>query len=98
VALGVYFAVGNPAVIVLEDDAQATQRQIEAMVERYGDFVLYRPPLKASTLLLWCGPFLLLGLGLFLFARRVRSGSRQAAPLSDAERARAAALLEPGKK
>jgi len=34
VALGVYFAVGNPAVIVLEDDAQATQRQIEAMVER----------------------------------------------------------------
>jgi len=68
------------------------------MVQRYGDFVLYRPPLKASTLLLWCGPFLLLGLGLFLFARRVRSGSRQAAPLSDAERARAAALLEPGKK
>jgi cytochrome c-type biogenesis protein CcmH len=68
------------------------------MVQRYGDFVLYRPPLKASTLLLWCGPFLLLGLGLFLFVRRVRSGSRQAAPLSDAERARAAALLEPGKK
>jgi len=34
VALGVYFAVGNPAVIVLEDDAQATQRQIDAMVER----------------------------------------------------------------
>jgi len=34
VALGVYFAVGNPAVIVLEDDAQATQRQIESMVER----------------------------------------------------------------
>jgi len=68
------------------------------MVQRYGDFVLYRPPLKASTLLLWCGPFLLLGLGLFLFARRVRSGSRQAAPLSDAERARAAALLDPGRK
>jgi cytochrome c-type biogenesis protein CcmH len=68
------------------------------MVQRYGDFVLYRPPLKASTLLLWCGPFLLLGLGLFLFVRRVRSGSRQAAPLSDAERARAAALLDPGRK
>jgi len=68
------------------------------MVQRYGDFVLYRPPLKASTLLLWCGPFLLLGLKLFLFVRRVRSGSRQAAPLSDAERARAAALLDPGRK
>jgi len=34
VALGVYFAVGNPGVIVLEDAAQATDRQIEAMVER----------------------------------------------------------------
>ena len=30
------------------------------MVQRYGDFVLYDPPLKASTLLLWIGPFVLL--------------------------------------
>jgi cytochrome c-type biogenesis protein CcmH len=33
---------------------------VEFMVQRYGDFVLYQPPLKASTLLLWLGPFLLL--------------------------------------
>ena len=33
------------------------------MVARYGDFVLYRPPLKASTVLLWAGPFLLLAGG-----------------------------------
>ena len=66
------------------------------LVQRYGDFVLYRPPLKASTVLLWCGPFLLLGLGVFFLIRRIVSGNRQAAPLSDAERARAAALLEPG--
>jgi len=38
---------------------------IEFMVARYGDFVLFRPPLRASTLLLWVGPFLLglLGIG-----------------------------------
>jgi cytochrome c-type biogenesis protein CcmH len=77
----------------------ASEREVlDFMVQRYGDFVLYRPPLKASTLLLWCGPFLLLGLGLFLFLRRVRSASRQAAPLTEAERARAAALLDPGRE
>ena len=47
------------------------------MVERYGDFVLYRPPLKASTLLLWIGPFALLALGLgvlYMTVRRRRNG------------------------
>jgi cytochrome c-type biogenesis protein CcmH len=46
---------------------------IEFMTARYGDFVLYRPPLKESTFLLWFGPGLLLvgGLGaLFLILRR----------------------------
>ena len=33
------------------------------MVARYGDFVLYRPPVKATTLILWIGPFLLLAVG-----------------------------------
>lgn len=33
------------------------------MVQRYGDFVLYEPPLRAGTVLLWAGPFLLLGVG-----------------------------------
>ena len=40
------------------------QEILDYMVERYGDFVLYRPPLKATTLMLWFGPFLLLGAGL----------------------------------
>ena len=35
---------------------------VEFLTARYGDFVLYRPPLKASTVLLWTGPFLLLAL------------------------------------
>ena len=34
---------------------------IDFLVTRYGDFVLYRPPLKPTTMLLWLGPFLLLG-------------------------------------
>jgi cytochrome c-type biogenesis protein CcmH len=77
----------------------ASEREVlDFMVQRYGDFVLYRPPLKANTVLLWSGPFLLLALGLWLLARRVRSAARPAAPLSAEERARAAALLEPGRE
>jgi cytochrome c-type biogenesis protein CcmH len=64
------------------------------MTARYGDFILYRPPLKASTLLLWLGPFLLLALGATLLVRRIRRPRATAPELSEAERARAARLLE----
>jgi cytochrome c-type biogenesis protein CcmH len=65
------------------------------MVERYGDFILYRPPLKASTGLLWYGPFALFALGgavvvLVVRRRRPRAG---AATFTEAQRERAAALL-----
>jgi cytochrome c-type biogenesis protein CcmH len=41
-----------------------TEREVlDFMVQRYGDFVLYRPPLGAHTALLWAGPFILLALG-----------------------------------
>jgi len=39
------------------------------MVTRYGDFVLYRPPFKASTFLLWVGPFIIFAIGLFVLIR-----------------------------
>lgn len=39
------------------------------MVTRYGDFVLYRPPFKASTFFLWAGPFIIFVLGLFVLIR-----------------------------
>ncbi len=69
-----------------------TQAQIlDFMVQRYGDFVLYRPPLKSSTWLLWGGPFLLLGVALLALVLTVRRRRTQAtAPLhaDDAERAR----------
>jgi cytochrome c-type biogenesis protein CcmH len=65
------------------------------MTARYGDFVLYRPPLKSTTALLWAGPFLLLIVAvgaLFLYLRR-RARQLVQAPLTDAQRAQAQALL-----
>lgn len=67
---------------------------IDYMVARYGDFVLYRPPLKATTLALWIGPFLLLFLGALLLWRRIARRRAPEPQLSEAERARAAQLLE----
>jgi len=52
---------------------ESEQQVIEYMTARYGDFVLYRPPLKGSTALLWFGPALLLVAGvvtLFVVLRR----------------------------
>ena len=42
------------------------------MVARYGDFVLYKPPFKASTAALWVGPFILLAIGIWVLRRLVR--------------------------
>ena len=65
------------------------------MVQRYGDFVLYRPPVKATTVVLWFGPGLLLCLGLVVLwrflAHRASAGDER--PLSDDEHRRATALL-----
>jgi cytochrome c-type biogenesis protein CcmH len=67
----------------------------EFMVARYGDFVLYRPPVKHTTWLLWFGPFLLLAAGLTALGLKLkrRAHSEPTAALSDTERRRAAALL-----
>ena len=65
------------------------------LVERYGDFVLYRPPFKAGTLALWGGPFVLLALGVFILMRRLRRRPAADVPApSEAERERAARLLQ----
>jgi len=71
------------------------QEIVEFLVARYGDFVRYRPPVKATTLLLWIGPFLLLALGATVLVmslrRRARTTSDEA--LSEAEQQRVHALL-----
>ena len=47
------------------------------LVARYGDFILYRPPLQPSTWTLWGAPFVLLGVGAIVVLRIVRSRARQ---------------------
>jgi cytochrome c-type biogenesis protein CcmH len=57
------------------------RKQIVAyMVNRYGDFVLYNPPLKSNTMLLWVGPFALLLLVLILVIFRIRKNRTVEAP------------------
>lgn len=51
---------------------------VEFMVARYGDFVLYRPPVSTTTWLLWFGPALLLSLGALVLVRVVRARARLA--------------------
>ena len=65
------------------------------MVERYGDFVLYRPPVKPITWLLWIGPFIILLIGiavLFTYLRR-RNSAVTTIALSDDDNKRIDALL-----
>ncbi len=65
------------------------------MTDRFGDFVLYKPPLKATTIVLWAGPFIALAFAGLLLIRRLRRRASvpNAAPLTDVERQRARALL-----
>jgi len=70
------------------------------MVSRYGDFVLYRPPLKPTTWLLWIGPFILLvsAIAALLIYVRGRRNEQAPAELSDQEHERARALLREGEE
>lgn len=73
---------------------------IDFLVERYGDFVLYRPPLKATTTLLWVGPFVLLLVGATVLVITLRRRARKVvdAPVTDEEHRRVEQLLAQGGK
>jgi len=68
---------------------------VNYMVARYGDFVLYQPPVKPTTLLLWAGPALLVAIGFLVLARtvRVRRARPEEPALTTEERERVARLL-----
>jgi cytochrome c-type biogenesis protein CcmH len=67
---------------------------MEFMVQRYGDFVLYRPPVKSTTWVLWGGPFLLLILSLvFLVAKLRKRGAEVETELTENEHQQAVQLL-----
>jgi cytochrome c-type biogenesis protein CcmH len=73
----------------------ASERDIiDFMVARYGDFVLFRPPVKSTTLILWFGPFALLVAALVLLYRHIARRRAPEPELGPAERERAAKLLE----
>jgi cytochrome c-type biogenesis protein CcmH len=79
-------------------DGRSDGEILNFMVTRYGDFVLYRPPVKAVTLLLWGGPVALLLLAIFLLVSYLRRRARHLAdadqPLAPEDAKRAEALLK----
>jgi cytochrome c-type biogenesis protein CcmH len=78
-------------------DGKTDREIIDFMVARYGDFVLYRPPVKGITLLLWGGPVALMLIGMFALLRYLRRRATRMAddqPLSTDETIRADALLK----
>ncbi|KPV39798.1 hypothetical protein AN478_11575 [Thiohalorhabdus denitrificans] len=78
----------------LVEEGKSDEAVVDYLVDRYGEFVLYRPPVQPATYLLWFGPFalLLIGAGIWLAVSR---GRQRADPgdLSPDERERAARLL-----
>jgi cytochrome c-type biogenesis protein CcmH len=66
---------------------------VNYMVNRYGDFVLYQPPIKGTTILLWAGPALLLFAGFFVLIRNLRRRPPAEASLTAEEHEQAVRLL-----
>jgi len=79
----------------LMQKGMSDQEILDYLVARYGDFVLYDPPMKKTTLVLWYGPFalLLLGAGVLVFQLRRRKSEIVEPQLTDEQAAEAAALL-----
>jgi cytochrome c-type biogenesis protein CcmH len=83
----------------IQDQLEAGKSKNEIMqymVDRYGDFVLYKPPVKSSTLVLWLGPFLLLLLGMWTLWRFIKkqSQTKKVTVFSDQDLSQARAMLE----
>ncbi len=70
----------------------------EFMVDRYGDFVLYNPPFKAQTWLLWGGPFVLMFFGIFILLKKIRAAKEEnntdSSALSEQEKEKLQAILK----
>lgn len=77
-------------------DGKTDAEIMDFMVSRYGEFVLYRPPVKPATWLLWFGPFVLLIVAVVVLVRMVRQSQSNKHPkvLDDVQRAKALALLQ----
>ena len=70
---------------------------LQFLVERYGDFVLYRPPLKENTWLLWFGPFLFLFIGLIaaiIVIKKQSASNKTDIEIDEEQKQRLAELLD----
>jgi len=76
----------------LMQEGKSDDEVVTYLVDRYGDFVRYKPPFRLDTLLLWGGPALLLLFGILLLALLRRQQSQPVAELSAEEKARLEAL------
>ena len=74
-------------------EGKTNEEIITYLVNRYGDFVLYRPPVNETTWLLWFGPFALLLIALATIVFFIRSQKPDAARLSEEEKKRVSSLL-----
>jgi cytochrome c-type biogenesis protein CcmH len=75
-------------------DGQSRDQIVDFLVERYGDFVLYNPPLKPSNYPLWFGPLILVVIAsFFLFRTLLRKKGAREAELSDQDQARLQKIL-----
>ncbi|MBZ6066123.1 cytochrome c-type biogenesis protein CcmH [Aeromonas schubertii] len=78
---------------------KSKEEVVDYMVARYGNFILYDPPLMASTLILWVGPFAVILIGALVVVRRSRRGSPgNNTDLSEAEQNRLKRLLDEDKQ
>lgn len=74
-------------------DGKTDQQVIDFMVQRYGDFVLYSPPLKPTTYVLWIGPFVLLVFAVFILQIIIRRNRKQQLTINTTDFEKARKLL-----
>lgn len=83
----------------LMQSGKSDEKIVEYLVARYGDFVLYRPPIKPATYALWIGPFVLFVLALLgLFRFIAKSGKTKSAQLSEQDQQKIDHLLSESEK
>ncbi len=75
---------------------KSQQEIVDFMTQRYGDFVMYRPPLKPKTIILWVGPavFIVIGLVVLVIISRKKAAGVQSVALTEHEEKRIRQLLE----
>ena len=82
-------------ILELMQDGKTDQQVVDFLVARYGDFIRFRPPVKATTVLLWLGPAILVLLALSVLTLTIKKRQQRSAsaPLSSEERKRLESLL-----